>query len=179
MSIVKAENTIPILVGITGHRTVRKQDYNTIYASVKTELEKLQNRCPNSRIILLTSLAEGGDLLCAEAAAELNIPLFAALPDELEVYKKDFSEEARERFAFHCERAEQLFTVPYTERVPEDGISRSYRFRQAGIYVASHSHVLLALWDGGPGTEAACGTSEAVDFALNGSYQPENIQNGP
>ena len=173
MSIVKAENTIPILVGITGHRTVRKQDYNAIYASVKTELEKLQNRCPNSRIILLTSLAEGGDLLCAEAAAELNIPLFAALPDELEVYKKDFSEEARERFAFHCERAEQLFTVPYTERVPEDGISRSYRFRQAGIYVASHSHVLLALWDGGPGTEAACGTSEAVDFALNGSYQPE------
>ena len=29
MSIVKAENTIPILVGITGHRTIRKQDYDS------------------------------------------------------------------------------------------------------------------------------------------------------
>ena len=57
--------------------------------------------------------------------------------------------------------------------MPEGGISRNYRFRQAGIYVATHCHVLLALWDGGPGSAAACGTAEAVDFALNGSYQPE------
>ena len=173
MSIVKAENTIPILVGITGHRTIRKQDYDAIYTSVKTELGKLRNRCPNSRVVLLTSLAEGGDLLCAEAAAELDIPLIVVLPDERDIYEKDFSTEAKERFRFHCERAEQLFTAPFTEKVPESGISRAYRFRQAGIYVAAHCHVLLALWDGGPGTAAACGTAEAVDFALNGSYQPE------
>ena len=45
----------------------------------------------------MTSLAEGGDLLCAEAATELDIPLVAVLPDELEIYEKDFSAEAKER----------------------------------------------------------------------------------
>ncbi len=173
MSAVKTENTIPVLVGVTGHRSIKKEDYNAIYTSVKAELGKLQDRCPNSHIVLLTSLAEGGDLLCAEAATELDIPLVAVLPDELEIYEKDFSAEAKERLRFHCERAEQLFTTPFTEKVPENGISRAYRFRQAGIYVAAHCHVLLALWDGGPGTAASCGTAEAVDFALNGSYLPE------
>ena len=81
---MKADNTIPILVGVTGHRSIKKEDYNAIYTSVKAELGKLQDRCPNSHIVLLTSLAEGGDLLCAEAATELDIPLVAVLPDELE-----------------------------------------------------------------------------------------------
>ena len=134
---MKADNTIPILVGVTGHRSIKKEDYNAIYTSVKAELGKLQDRCPNSHIVLLTSLAEGGDLLCAEAATELDIPLVAVLPDELEIYEKDFSTEAKERLRFHCERAEQLFTAPFTEKVPENGISRAYRFRQAGIYVAA------------------------------------------
>lgn len=170
---MEQDETIPVIVGVTGHRAIRKQDYQAIYTAVKKELEKLQKRCPNSRVVMLTSLAEGGDLLCAEAAAELNIPLFAALPTDQELYEKDFSAEAKERFIFHSKRAEQLFTVPFTEKVPEDGVNRAYRFRQAGIYVAAHCHVLLALWDGGPGTATACGTAEAVDFALNGSYQPE------
>ena len=170
---IKTDNTIPVIVGVTRHRIVRKEDYGAIYAAVKKELEKLQNSCPNSRIILLSNLAEGGDMLCAEAAAEQNIPLFAALPTEKDVYEKDFSNEAKERLEYHCSRAEQLFVVPFTEKVPEEGISRAYRFRQAGIYVAAHCHVLLALWDGGPGTAAACGTAETVDFALNGNYQPD------
>ena len=169
---MKSEQTVPILIGVTGHRTIRQQDYDAIYAAVKTELEKLKALCAHSRLVMLTSLAEGGDLLCADAAAELGIPLVAVFPREREDYRKDFSEEARKRFDRHCERAEQLFTAPFTEAVPEGGANRDFRFRQAGIYVAAHCHVLLALWDGGPGTEAACGTAEAAEFALNGNYYP-------
>ena len=37
---IKTDNTIPVIVGVTGHRIVRKEDYGAIYAAVKKELEK-------------------------------------------------------------------------------------------------------------------------------------------
>ena len=166
------DNTIPLIIGVTGHRKIRKQDQEALALSVKTELQKLQALCPHSQLVMLSSLAEGADLLCADVAERLGISLIAVLPREREEYEKDFSPEALERFIHHCHRAEEVFVAPFTEAIPEGGISRNYTFRQAGIYVASHSHVLLALWDGGPGTEAACGTAETVDFALSGRYYP-------
>jgi hypothetical protein len=56
--------------------------------------------------------------------------------------------------------------------VPEPG-SRADAFRQAGIYVAAHCHVLMALWDGSPPDANSCGTSAAVDIALRGNYRPQ------
>ena len=166
------DNRIPVVIGVTGHRKMRERDTEAIARSVESELRKLQAACPHSPLVMLSSLAEGGDLLCAEIAGELGVPLIAALPRPLEDYEADFSEEGKERLARQCGRAEQVFVAPYTERVTPEGVTRDFQFRQAGIYVVSHSHVLLALWDGGPGTEAACGTAECVDFALNGTYAP-------
>lgn len=36
--------------------------------------------------------------------------------------------------------------------------------------MATHCHVLLALWDGAPAEPGGCGTAEAVGFVLEGSY---------
>ena len=171
---MSVEAKIPIVVGVTGHRRIREQDHSVIFEAVKTELRKLQEQCPHSSLVMLSSLAEGGDLLCADAAETLGISLIAALPRPLEDYEKDFSEEAKLRLLHHCARAEQVFVAPHTEALPERSTLRDFQFRQAGIYVASHSHVLLALWDGGPGTATACGTADAVDFVLSGSYLPRS-----
>ena len=164
------EKTIPIIIGVTGHRAIREQDRPALAAAVKAELEKLRGLCPHSPLVMLSSLAEGADLLCADAAEELGIPLIAVLPRERTDYERDFSPEALERFAHHCDHAEQVFISPCTEPLPPDGVSRTYQFRQAGIYVAAHCHILLALWDGEPG-KYGCGTAETVDFALCGSYE--------
>ena len=67
-------DAIPLVVGVTGHRNIRAQDRDTLYAAVAGELARLQSRCPHSQLILLNSLAEGADLLCAQAAADLGIP---------------------------------------------------------------------------------------------------------
>ena len=171
---MEKENRIPIVVGVTGHRALRAQDEGALAAAVRAELEKLRALCPDSPLVLLTSLAEGADLLCADVSEALGLPLWATLPAPTEDYTEDFSEAAKARFAHHCARAEQVFVVPDTEAPLENGEERCFRFRQAGIYVAAHCHVLLALWDGGEGTAAACGTAEAVDFALQGNYLPAN-----
>ena len=171
---MNTDKTIPIIIGVTGHRAIREKDRAAVYASVRSELQKLLELCPHSRVVMLSSLAEGGDLLCADAAEELGIPILAALPMERERFEEDFSAEALERLDHHCRRAEQLFVTPAAEAVPQSGISRDFLFRQAGIYVSAHCHVLIALWDGGPGTESACGTAETVDFALRGDYLPSS-----
>ena len=169
---MESGNGIPIVIGVTGHRQLREEDRPALTEAVKLELKKLQALCPHSQLVMLNSLAEGADLLCADAARELGLPLIAALPFALDRYALDFSGEGREKLLSHCARAREVFVAPPTERPPEEGETRAYLFRQAGIYVAAHCHVLLALWDGKAGSAAACGTAEAVDFALNGNYAP-------
>ena len=168
-----AEKKIPIVIGVSGHRRLRPGDLPALRASVREKLSALQADFPHSPLVMLCSLAEGADLLCADASEELGIPLLAALPLPLQEYEKDFSPEGVRCLEKHCARAEQVFVTPRSEEMPAQGDFRNHAYRQAGIYVSSHCHILLALWDGRPG-EYGCGTAEAVGFALEGVCGPEN-----
>lgn len=162
---------IPIVVGVTGHRNLRGEDRDALFSAITNELGALMRRCPHSPLRMLTSLAEGADLLCADAAISLGIPLTVALPTDADTYTKDFSEADRQRFRSHCEAAESVFVVSPIERAPTDP-DMDFCYRQAGIYVAVHSHVLLALWDGDDAKKDGCGTAAAVHFALEGGFSP-------
>ena len=162
---------IPLTVGVTGHRAIRPQDVPALTAGVKGALTELGQRYPHCPLVMLTDLAEGASQLCARVALEMGIPLIVALPMERSDFEKDFQGQALETFRTLYDRAEQRFVAPAAEAVP-DAPDRDFYYRQQGIYVATHCHVLLALWDGGPGTPAACGTAEAVSFALERSYRP-------
>ena len=165
------DGRIPIVIGVTGHRALRPEDREPLLAAVKRELEALREKVPHSPLLLLTSLAEGADLLCADAAAALGIPIAAALPMEADAFTAAFPPEEKQRFERHCRAAETVFTVPNAEEAPP-APDRDFLYRQAGIYISVHSHLLLALWDGGPGRGRGCGTAEAVSFSLGGAYQP-------
>ena len=165
--------TIPIVIGVTGHREIAEQDRAAILTSVTAELKKLQELCPHSELVMLSSLAEGGDLLCADVAEALGIPLIAILPREQQDYEKDFTETGAKKLSHHIVHARRVLIVPRSEPLPQKGPTRNWQFRQAGIYIGTRCHVLLALWDGGPGTEAACGTAETIGFALGGGYEQE------
>ncbi|MBQ5991140.1 MAG: hypothetical protein IJL62_01170 [Clostridia bacterium] len=165
------QNSIPIVVGITGHRNIRSEDRDALYRAVLSELSALKARCPHSEIMMLNSLAEGADTLCAEAANALSVPLIAALPMASAEYEKDFSGEALKTFRALRAGARECFVVPAAE-APPASFDRDFAYRQAGIYVAAHAHVLLALWDGEETSASNCGTAEAVKFALHGAYEP-------
>ncbi len=139
-------NKIPLMIGVTGHLNPRTEDLELLQDTVKRELANLRERYPHTPLVMLCALARGADLLCAEAAEELGIPLRAALPMDPEEYEKDFSPEDLKRMRHQAERAETVFTTPAAEAEPAKE-SRDFRYRQAGIYVAEHSQILLALWD--------------------------------
>ncbi len=159
--------TVPIVIGVTGHRDIRPQDVSSLEQAVRDFLLQLKKDYPHSPVRMLNSLAAGADTLCARVALSLSIPLYCPLPMEKTEYRKDFTPEQAEEFDSLYIKAEQVFVSPFTE--PEQP-ERDYLYRQAGIYVAAHCHVLLALWDGAPGKKSGCGTAEAVDFMLKGNY---------
>ncbi len=163
---------IPLIVGVTGHIGLREADVPAIRAAVKAELERLRARYPHTAPAMLTSLAAGGDMLCADVARELGMPILAALPMPPEAYKADFTPADAARFDAHCAQAAWVDVAPNAERLPERP-ERAYHYRQASIYVATHCHVLMALWDGTAPDANRCGTGATVDIALNGAYRPE------
>jgi len=122
-------------------------------------------------MVLLCALARGADLLCAEVAEELEIPLCAVLPMEQAAYEKDFNAKDLIRLHRQTERAQRIIAlsapVEETERTDRDSL-----FRQAGIYIVEHSHVLLALWDGKDENQSDCGTPAMVKVALQGAWRP-------
>ncbi len=160
---------IPIVIGVTGHRDLRPQDEPALFTRVCDELQKLLLRCPHSEWIMLNSLASGADQLCARAAIKLSIPVVAALPMPLAEYEADFSGETLSALQSIVESCRDVFVVPDAEGRAEP--TRDYAYRQAGIYVARHCHVLLALWDGLPGRPNGCGTAETVGFLINETYK--------
>ena len=53
------------------------------------------------------------------------------------------------------------------EAVASPGLARDQQYAQAGIFVSSHCHILLALWDGRE-SDRLGGTAQVVRFHLHG-----------
>src|SRR6185312_2917773 len=47
------------------------------------------------------------------------------------------------------------------------GAARDRQYAQAGVFTASHCHILLAIWDGRP-SDALGGTAQIVRFHMDG-----------
>jgi hypothetical protein len=163
---------IPIVIGVTGHRDLHSDQILRLREIIREELEKISDMCCHSPLVMLNSLAEGADQLCAEVALQMGIPLIAALPLQVDDYSKDFSDSAKKTFFAQCAAATHVFVVSPIEEY--DSLTRHFSYRQAGIYIANHCHVLVALWDGTPAIAGGCGTAEVVDFKLNGNYVNKN-----
>lgn len=180
------EDKIPIIVGVTGHRNIVDEDKLNIKALVIESLKEIQSLCKAKRkggkdtpVIMLNAFAQGADMLCAEAAFELGVPVYAVLPCKKEKYINSFDNEAdKAKLESYLARTERQFVAPDTEKNKAwikkstvDIDDDSYEYRQLGIYMAEHSHILIALWDGKPPkVQYGCGTVEVIKFALEHKF---------
>lgn len=170
---------IPVIVGVTGHRNIAESDKAEIKEKVKQSLQELKARCgEKTPLIMLNALAQGADILCAEAAFEEGVDVYAVLPCEYEKYKESFDDEIdKAKLEIYLKKVKKKFIASDMEKnrawlkktvamTDED-----YEYRQAGVYIAEHSHVLIALWDGNPADRYfGCGTVEVIKFALESNY---------
>ena len=136
-----------ITVGVTGHRELPEENIPAIAQGVRDCFAGLQNTRGDSAITVLSSLAEGADILCAKMAVDMGLRLAVPLPMSKTEYRRDFSESASREFDFLLSVADEVFTVLPEEAEPGHP-SRGFYYRQAGIYIAKNCDVLLAVWDG-------------------------------
>jgi len=189
---VAHNSAIPIIIGVTGHRDLRPADTPRLKDQVRAILEDLRRKHPATPLLVLSPLAEGADRLVANAALEQEARLVVPLPLPREEYKRDFkTKESKNEFSELLRQAWKCFEIPLMKgsthtSIADAGSERDKHYTQVGAYIARHSHILIALWDGEQ-TGLEGGTGQIVDFKLNGipaPYAPPQrsldiVDNGP
>lgn len=194
----------PYVAAVTGHRSFARPgeveglpgyERETIKKAFQHELEQMARQWKkacgsvNAPFILLTGLADGADQLTAEAALELpeelNVKLAAILPMEKDLFRLTVSD--KKRFDSLLERAYVTFALPLLDDSPEYRSQaadvdnpdteplRQMQYKELGKFLALHSHVLFALWDGIDVSENLVGgTSTTLHFKLEGNTDKQS-----
>ena len=128
---------------------------------------------------MLSSLAEGADRLTARIALRSNMKLVAVLPLPQDRYEEDFTTpEVLNEFRALLERSIGVIRLPLLDGITDDqiktpGDARNREYAKAGAYIAAHSQVFFAFWDGTPHTgDKVGGTAQTVDFRMQGAQAP-------
>lgn len=168
-----------LCVGVTSHRNLSRDENGAVTSAVRYLFERLRAEFPQLPLTIVSSLAAGGDQLVAEQALALGARLVAPLPLPRAEYARDFTDAGdRARFDALCAQA-TVIELPMVSGAAlgiddDDPRARDWHYAQAGVYVASHCHLLLALWDG-KDTDLLGGTSQIVQYHLSG-IKPELIE---
>ena len=163
--------TTALVVGVTSHRDLDPQQLPALRAHLLAALTELRDQFPDLSLIVLSPLAEGGDRLAAEVGLELGARLVVPLPMPADMYAADFSTPtSRAQFERLLAQAE-VIQLPLPADNPDEllhpGPARDRQYMLAGLHVASHCHVLLALWDGRENGGLG-GTAQIVRYYLGG-----------
>jgi hypothetical protein len=172
---------LPLVIGVTGHRDLRDQDVQTLEREVAPIIERLRHdylhRDVETPIIVLSSLAEGADRLVARVALAHGARVVAPMPMPIDEYRRDFEPGLKAGNAAEFDallaRAIAAPVVPFTPgnslaAVRADAAKREEQYRAAGLFIAQHANVLIALWDGNSTAMRAGGTAEVVAFKRRG-----------
>jgi len=164
----------PLVIGVTGHRDIRKEDEEQLQKSVREVLTGLRDRYPSTPFILLSPLADGADRLVADVAlrAQIGVRLIAPLPMPRHMYEHDFDKEPHSLDEFNrlLEQADQWFEIPLIAdeaAASHPGPERNRQYEAVGKYIARESQILIALWDGTKSDNIG-GTSAIVRFQTEG-----------
>ena len=152
-------------IGVTGHRCLPPDHISFLRSEIQRFYQEIATRHKAESITVLSSLADGADNLCAQLALDAGLQLVIPLPMNALDYRECFSVTAAVEFDCLLSLADQVFVVQPEEMIPPNP-QRGFYFRQAGIYVAKHCDILLAVWDGiEQDTPAGAGTWETVKLA--------------
>lgn len=141
------------LIGVTGHRILMELD--KIEAGVAQALDRIEASAPGTRLVAVSSLAEGADRIVAHAVLARGGRLDAVLPLAQADYETDFAGEDS-----IAEFRRLLAADADPETLPE-APSRNTAYEAGGLRVLDRCEVLITVWDGG-GALGQGGTAEIV-----------------
>jgi hypothetical protein len=162
----------PFNVGVSGHRDLSPADLPRLRGLVAEFFTELGRHLPNTELRIILGMAEGADLLVAEAALDLGLMVEAVLPMPLEQYGEDFGPQDLARLDNLLARPQVRHTVlsppphPHLHlhphgHAPAGGQARDPLYENLTHTLIRRSSLLLALWDGKP-SHLRGGTADTV-----------------
>lgn len=177
------QSRLPLIIGVTGHRDLRTADIESLRREIRETLSRIRTDYlgsdNNTPLIVMSSLAEGADQLVASVALELGALLVSPLPMPAEEYRRDFSSDACAEFDSLLSNSLTAPEMPLVEgntleAIRGDGPRRALQYKEAGLYILRHCHILLALWDGESRDVKTGGTAEMLSFRRAGFFLSSN-----
>jgi len=186
---------IPLVIGVTGHLAIHPAAQEDVRKQVIAIIKGLQKDYPHTPLLVLSPLAQGADQLAAEAAlscfdrSDRLDRLWVPLPMPENTYLNYFErDDAKKRFTSIKTRA-HIFNLPGAPENADyykDQANRDKQYAAVGAFIARHSQILIALWDGKP-PNSKCGTASVVQYQLKGIPPPfrpamaplDIVENGP
>jgi hypothetical protein len=185
-SVFEPESPLSLVIGVTGHRDLRSEDTARLRAVFEAALVDIHHKYPESSAVLLSGLAEGADRLAALVALELGIRLIVPLPLPQALYEEDFATaQSLEEFRDLLGRASGVIHLPLLPGVTEAAVctpclDRDREYAKTGAYIARHSQIFFAFWDGNAETASTLGgTAHTVAFRLRGAPVPHAPRDDP
>jgi hypothetical protein len=152
------KHALPLVVAVTGHRDLVRAEEEGIRQRVEEFFDELLRSFPERRLQVMSPLAEGADRIAARVALEKGLEVISPFPMERSEYRKDFETAASQaEFDSLCSQAHEILELP------GDVDNRDRAYARLGVFLTAHCHILLAIWDGKPGT-ALGGTAQVVRF---------------
>ena len=87
---LRREAAVPLTIGVTSHRNIPAREMEAVWQRVRDFFARLRSEYPGLPLVVLSSLAEGGDQWVAEEAIASGIRLIAPLPLKRAQYALDF-----------------------------------------------------------------------------------------
>jgi len=189
---------IPLVIGVTGHRDIPKDDIKAIEEKVREIFKYITDKYKETPIILLSPLADGADRIVAKIALKefkTKITVSVPIPFDESTYKKTFGTNDKVKLRYNnitsikefnfllCRVKRQknnfvpnIILMPFDKEaytaLSDEDEKKKIRYKQyttVGEYIAIHSQILIALQS--PCSEGKSGgTAEIVNKKLSGNY---------
>jgi hypothetical protein len=172
---------IPFLVGVTGHRDLVPEEIPAIREALTKLFDQLRATARDVEIKLLSSMADGADLLAADVAHEAGIGIIALLPFSAERCRAELTTDAARLVFDRTMQNAELLEVPRPGSTGDASSEsdRDHQFQRAGVLVARYSSLLIAVWNGAQ-TDLAAGTARVVECRRRGlPASDEERRGGP
>jgi hypothetical protein len=140
-----------IRIGVTGHRVIPEELYGHVRDALRAAV------CGRARPVrALSSLAPGADQMFAEIALDCGASLTVVTPSH--DYEDAFHHPADlARYRGLRDRASDEITLDFP-------VVCDQAYYDAGAYIADHSDLVVAVWDGRP-SRGLGGTADMVAYA--------------
>lgn len=135
----------PLFISVTGHADLSPDAIPFVESQLNGLFDMFRERYPHTRLVLISALCQGSDILASELAIGRGINVAPVIPMPLEDYKRTFSS------VDYIRRMEAILEDPLAYRpfiIETRSDDERDSFTNLSAFLIFNSSVMVSIWDG-------------------------------